>query len=143
MVPADAHGIVIRGQERIHGRHGAHPQHLKLRVFVVGDGDQRHGDGGAVAALGAVVRVAQTVTVKVLFHVGPAVDATDTAFHVGRGGPVIPFHCHDRGRSQFRHGLEERLGVYIDPEPRFLAQEDDKSVSGVVEPVAPGHGLDG
>ena len=109
----------------------------------MGDGHQGHRYGGAVAALGAVVGVAQTVVVQVCFHVGPAVDATDAAFHVRRGGAVIPFHGDDLGGAQFQHCLEERLGVHIDAEPRFLTQEDDHSIPGVVEPVAPGHGLNG
>ena len=143
MVAADAHRVVVGGQERVHGGHGAHAQHLQFLVFVMGDGHQGHGDGGAVAALGAVVGVTQTVLVQVLLHVGPAVDATDTAFHVGRGGAVVPFDRDNLGRSQLRNRLEERLRVHIDAEPRLLAQEDDQTVSGVVEPVAPGHGLGG
>ena len=143
VVAADAHRVVVGGQERVHGGHGAQAQHLQISVIIVGDGYQGHGDGGSVAALGAVIGVTQAEPVQVLLHVGPAVDATDTAFHLGRRGAVVPFDRHNLGGPQLRDRLEECFGVHIDAEPGLLAEEDDQTVSGVVEPVAPGHGLCG
>ena len=83
----------------------------------------------------AVVGIADAQLVHCGFHRRLTVNAAYTALHIRRGGAVVTFHCHRLGHAQLFDRLEKGVGVDVQTEPRFLAQENDQSVARVEKVV--------
>ena len=143
VILGDAHLVVVAGHKGVHRGHGAHTEHLDIGVFVVGDGDQGHADGRALAAAAAVAGELDAVAFQGVAHFRAGIDAGDAPFQVGGRRAVDAFYGDGLPDAQRGDGREKGGGVDVQPEPGFLAQEHDEAVADFVEGVLPAHGRAG
>ena len=143
MVLRDAQLVVAAGHKGVHRGHSAHTEHPYVGIFVVGDGNQGHADGGSLAAAAAVAGELHAVAFQDVAHLRAGIDAGDAPFQVGGRRPVNAFHGHGQVDAQRGDGPKEGSGVHVQAIPGFLAQEHDQAVADFVEGVLPAHGRAG
>ena len=143
MVVGDAQLVVAAGHKGVHRRHGAHPKHLNVGVFVMRQRHQSHPDGRALTPPAAVAGKLDAVPIQPLAHCGLRIDAGNAAFQVGRRRAVDALHGNGQLDAQLLDGAKESGGVDVQAIPGFLAQKDNQPVADFVESVLPGHGAVG
>ena len=140
MILGDAQLVVVAGHKGIHGSHGPHAEHLDVRVFVVGHGDQGHADGGALPSPAAVAGELHAVALQLLAHLGLGVHAGDAPFQIGRSRAIHAFNGHRLLNTQSSDRVEKGLGVDVEAIPWFLTEEDQQPAADLIERVLARHG---